>query len=648
MIFSAGFAVEPRLAATLGDGSEILAEAAVTSCERVEPVHFLGYLARTGGSVLRTELLSRHGIDPEDFCDHLYATVLDEDRPGGMPVGAGREAMSESSLRMIAAFEKLASAPGAGNPGEAMFLLAVLDHVPEAAPLLRAIAGSDDELERFTDRVRQRGRGSARPDTELFDRATGLLRAEAFDVSGRRVLAALREEVAALGYRKVSALHLLYALVGMNGGVLRAALQLQGVDPMREVHSALALQLRRPSAKRTECPELGRDTVHDSVRSILQQAADEAGQAGLEAGEIHIGRASVAGDRGVIAEWLTSRGLDLGQLRDYLDHVDAADEENPDERLIPVAEIGARLRERILGQDHAIAQVLPWIKRLRFGFPRERGPAAVLLFLGPSGSGKTELAKELARTVYGSDEHLLMLEMGQFATKESGNMFTGAPPGYVGYGEGKLTNGLRDKPRSVVLLDEVEKAHEDVWPALLRFLDEGLIDDPAGPTRDGRGCVVVLTSNLGAETFARRISSPGSLVGDGITDDGIDDATEAEIRREVLKYLKRPEIYNRVDGKVVFRSFGEPVYRRLVERQVETEAAKFADRGTRVELMPDVYDWLTARAVAYRQEGARCVPRLANRYLVSPVIDALTDGDGPAPGKVIVSLRGNGTFAERA
>jgi ATP-dependent Clp protease ATP-binding subunit ClpC len=638
-----GFDVEPELAELLGDGSELAAEAAATSCGSVEPAHFLAYLARRDGSILHTEFLKSRGVDPALFCEHLYAVALDEDRTPGMPIGVGAETMSAASLRMLDVFEQ--QADEATGTGEGMFLRVVLDHVPEGRGLLTAIAGSEEEFQHFTERLERRRSGSSRPAVELFDAETGVLRAEAFDGSGRRVLTVLREEVAALGYRKATALHLLYALVGINGGVLQSAIQFQGVDPLREVHSTLAIRLRRPAARRAEPLELNRDTLHKSVALAFERAVREAARYGALAGEAHIASATIGADNSVIADWLTARGLDVERLRDYLDHTDAADEEDTDERRTPIAEIGDRLREHILGQDHAIAQVLPWIKRLRFGFPRERGPAAVLLFLGPSGCGKTELAKELARAVYGSDEHLLMLEMGQFATKESSNLFTGAPPGYVGYGEGKLTNGLRDKPQSVVLFDEVEKAHEDVWPALLRFLDEGLIDDPAGPTRDGRGCLVVLTSNLGSETLAEL--TPVTSLGRP-TDGRPDEATETAIRNEVLKYFKRPEIYNRVDEKIVFRTFEEPTYRRLVERQVDLETAKFAERGTRVKVMPDVYNWLTGCALACREEGARCVARLTNHHIVVPVIDMLTLDDGPSPEKVIISLRGNGTFVEKA
>jgi ATP-dependent Clp protease ATP-binding subunit ClpC len=457
------------------------------------------------------------------------------------------------------------------------------------------------------------------------------------------VLNLLREETAALGYKKATATHLLYALVGIENSIMQRAIQFQAIDPVKEVHGFLSHELTRPGAKRVTDFELSRTTLHESVIRILEAAAGEAQREGGPVGELRIARALVAGQTGVVADFLTRRKVNVGALREYLALAEGEAEETVETLRLPVSQIETELKKRLLGQDHAIRQILPWIKRLRFGFPRDRGPAAVFLFLGPSGTGKTQLAKELARTIYGSDDQLVMLEMGQFNSKESINIFIGAPPGYVGYGEGKLTNGLRDKPQSVILFDEVEKAHEDVWVALLRFLDEGLISDPAGPTRDGRSCIIVLTSNLGADTLAKRL--PAEI------DETFQMTCELEhaIRDVVLPYLKRPEIYNRVDDKVIFRPFSSEIYRRLVQRQVETEARRFSDlRGTRLEVMPEVIEWIAQQAVEFREEGARCVPRLVNKFVVSRVIDLFAENEDRPIRKVVISRHGADTVAEEA
>lgn len=629
----------PEFADILGDGSGVLAEAVATNCELIEPAHFLGYLVKVPGTILHSEFIEiepQH-MNPQQFCDNLYAVGLPEERAPGVPLGFGVGSHSPASLRMLEAFEERMKTSKLERGTEELFVLLLLEHVDEAVrSLLVTAVGSEEGFERFHRTLEHRLAGP--PRQPVFDDQTGDIVESAFDKSGRVVLNMLREETAGLGYRKATAMHLLYALVGIENGVVQKALQFQAIDPIREVHAYLSRQLARPAARRVADFRLTRACLHESVARTLEAAAQQAQRQVMRVGEAHIARALMVAGVGAVADFLASRKVDPGLLREYLKRTESEAEEATETVSLPIGDIESELRGRILGQDHAIHQILPWIKRLRFGFPRERGPAAVLLFLGPSGTGKTQLAKELARTVYGSEDALIMLEMGQFNSKESINLFIGAPPAYVGYGEGKLTNGLRDKPRSVVLFDEIEKAHEDVWVAVMRFLDEGLISDPAGPTRDGRQCIIVLTSNLGAATLAQRL--PPASVGEPEPDAGLEQA----IRDTILPYLKRPEIYNRVDDKVVFRAFIPEIYRRLVQRHVEVETRKFRDlRGTEVMVMPDVLEWLAERASEARQEGARCVPRIVTRFIVSPVIDLLTeDEEVPIP-RVVVSKRGDGT-----
>lgn len=632
-----GNLLTPELANLLGDGADLIAEAAMTTCRQVEPVHILGLLAKRTNSILRADLLKNCDVQPERFCEILYDHGLEDDRPPAMPAGMGLESYADASLRIFQDFETAIVGRGAAQGTEALFLLVLLDRLdPSIYKLLVAMVGSEESLDRFR-RSLDRQAVKVAP-VEVFDKEGNAIRT-AFDKSGWRILNMLREETVALGSTKVTALHLLYTVVGIEQGVLQRALYSQAIDPIREVHVYLSRELRRTQPDRAEL-ELKRKIFHESVIKILERAAAEAQRHGARIGELQIVRSILAS--GVVADFLADRKIKLEVLRDYLAKAESQVEETEDHLSLGIRQIEDELHRRILGQRHAISQILPWIKRLRFGFPKDRGPAAVLLFLGPSGTGKTELAKQLARTVYGSEDDMIMLEMGQFNSKESINLFIGAPPGYIGYGEGKLTNGLRDKPRSVVLFDEVEKAHEDVWSALLRFLDEGLISDPAGPTRDGRKCIIVLTSNLGADTLGRLLPQ----------DD--EDALAAELRMEqavreiVLGYLKRPEIYNRVDAKIMFRPLDAVTYRALIERQVRTETSKFADRGTRVETMDDVLDWLTERAAKTELEGARCVPRIVNKFVVSKVIDFLTSEDDHVPNKVVISKSASDTVAEEA
>jgi ATP-dependent Clp protease ATP-binding subunit ClpA len=633
--------VDKKLARMLRDGSELLVEAIETNHQFLEPEHFLVCMAKMENSIVRTQMLNPNNVRPEVFAKLVYHCLY-PDSQKGIPLLFGPEALSRDSQAMLDAFEseiKKYDIPNGGN--ESLFVLILLKHIQmDTQNLLASMFGSKEKLQIFQEKLFKLGTTTVK-EICLFDEQ-GHISDTAFDKTGRKVIKRMGEEAAALGSQKASTSHLLFALLGIDNGFLQRGLIAQGLDPLKGVHAPLLQQLTRTGFKRNLDFTLRQESLHDPVITVLKNAAKEAAEeAKSSISELHLAKSLLALKKDMANEFLAAHKVSLDELRVYLNNAEEEEDKSPELQRLSMSEIEAELRKHVMEQDHAIRQILPWIKRLRFGFPRERGPAAVLLFMGPSGTGKTQLAKELARTVYGSEDALIMIEMGQFNTKESINQFIGAPPGYVGYGEGKLTNGLRDKPEAVVLFDEIEKAHEDVWVALMRFLDEGLIGDPAGPTRDGRRCIIVLTSNLGAETLAKYLPP-----NDGSSTQ-INHEMEKQIRETVLPYLKRPEIYNRVDDKVVFRPFSRMGYKRLVDRATNSEKEKFLKlRDIELVVEPEVLEWLADQAFLAIQEGARCVPRLVNRFVVSPTIDLCSQDESQVIHKVFVRKNEDGTRAE--
>ena len=280
------------------------------------------------------------------------------------------------------------------------------------------------------------------------------------------------------------------------------------------------------------------------------------------------------------------------------------------------------LHQRVVGQDEAVTKVAKAIRRSRSPLKDPRRPGGSFIFLGPSGVGKTELAKALAEFLFGSEEALISFDMSEFMEKHTVSKLVGAPPGYVGYDEGgELTKAVRRRPYSVVLFDEVEKAHPDVFNVLLQILEEGRLTDGQGRHVDFSNTVIIMTSNIGARDIAQTTTM-------GFSAQGASGLSDKEITSRVMSELKkhfRPEFLNRVDEVVVFKSLTPEQLRGIVELMVADLRERLIAQGMSIELTDAARD-LVAKEGADPVYGARPLRRAIQTLVEDPLSEELLQG----------------------
>ncbi len=281
-----------------------------------------------------------------------------------------------------------------------------------------------------------------------------------------------------------------------------------------------------------------------------------------------------------------------------------------------------RLHERIIGQDEAIEAVSDAIRRARSGLKDPRRPIGSFIFIGPSGVGKTELAKALAAFMFDEEDALVRIDMSEYREQHTVSRLFGAPPGYVGYEEGgQLTEAVRRRPYRVVLFDEIEKAHPEVWNALLQILDDGRLTDGQGRIVDFRNTVLIMTSNLGTE-YVGKSGSLGFLQAQG-------DEKERQGQEKIQKALEhafRPEFLNRIDEIITFSPLSREDMRQIVDLQMEEIRERLADHDIVVELSPRARNWLADQG--YNPSfGARPLKRMLQKFLESPLSIQLLAGE---------------------
>jgi ATP-dependent Clp protease ATP-binding subunit ClpC len=298
--------------------------------------------------------------------------------------------------------------------------------------------------------------------------------------------------------------------------------------------------------------------------------------------------------------------------------------EEESERLIRMEE---ELKQAIVGQEEAIEAISKAVRRARAGMKDPRRPIGSFIFLGPTGVGKTELTKALARFLFGSEEALIQLDMSEFMERHSVSRLVGAPPGYVGYDDaGQLTEALRRRPYSIVVFDEVEKAHPEAHNMLLQIMEEGHLSDARGRKVDFRNAIIVMTSNVGADMIMRQGSLGFQLK---VEEEVEEKLAYQEMRKKLTESLKRvfrPEFINRVDSVIVFRSLTPEHIREIVSLELDKVSERLEDHEITLVPTEKALDLLAERGYE-REYGARPLKRVIQQTIEDALSDAMLSGE---------------------
>ena len=295
----------------------------------------------------------------------------------------------------------------------------------------------------------------------------------------------------------------------------------------------------------------------------------------------------------------------------------------------------AELHKRVVGQNMAIEAVADAVRRSRAGLQNEKRPIGSFLFMGTTGVGKTELAKALAEFLFNDENMMTRIDMSEYQERHSVSRLVGAPPGYVGYDEGgQLTEAVRRKPYSVVLLDEIEKAHPDVFNTLLQVLDDGRLTDNKGRTVDFKNTILIMTSNVGADiiqTFMEHLPLEGEERQNMLS----------ECRNEVLEVLKRtvrPEFLNRIDEVIMFEPLSQTDIREILRMQIRDLQSKLSENGVTIEFTPDFEDYMSTKGYepAY---GARPIKRLMQKELINILAKSILDGHVRRDSVILIDVK---------
>ncbi|MES2215892.1 MAG: AAA family ATPase, partial [Patescibacteria group bacterium] len=297
------------------------------------------------------------------------------------------------------------------------------------------------------------------------------------------------------------------------------------------------------------------------------------------------------------------------------------------------------LKKRIVGQDEAVTKISDTIRRSRAGIADPNRPIGSFIFLGPTGVGKTELTKALAEFLFNDDKALVRVDMSEFMEKHSVSKLVGAPPGYVGYDEGgSLSEMVRHRPYAVILFDEIEKAHPEVFNILLQVLDNGKLTDSKGRTVNFRNTVIIMTSNAGAQHIERmeKLGFTANAANVGKRDAENYNEAKTKVMSSLKDYF-RPEFLNRLDDVIIFDILSPEAIRKIVEIQVDLVVKRLAEKQIELSLAPAVYEYLSKEGYN-PQYGARPLKRLIQTKILTPVANLLISQEVNAGGTIMVNM----------
>jgi len=312
-----------------------------------------------------------------------------------------------------------------------------------------------------------------------------------------------------------------------------------------------------------------------------------------------------------------------------------------EEEVTKLLRIEEELHKRVISQEKAISALARAIRRSRAGLKSPKRPSGSFLFLGPTGVGKTEVARALAEFLFASEKSLIRFDMSEFMEKHSVSKLIGSPPGYVGYEEGgQLTERVKRAPYSVILLDEIEKAHPDVYNILLQVFEDGQLTDGLGNTVDFKNTIIIMTSNLGARFLEKKggmgFSAPA---GSGIANK-VEDAVMAEVKRAF-----NPEFLNRLDEVILFNPLGDEDLMKIIDLMVSQINQNLVAKQISIRLAGDAARYILEQTCADRSYGARPLRRALQKYVEDPLSEALIQGSLPRPAELEVFLSETGLFA---